>query len=126
MQLKMLDDKEQNTQNNLAKQQIADSEMALKAPLIQSEALRNQAMAQHYLTPPQAKPEYDIKEDGNGGFVRFNKLTGEQSRVPVDPKQEAKDKVSKEQERINAIPDETQRTIELNRLAIFANKNGLS
>jgi hypothetical protein len=70
LQLKSLDDQEQNTQNNLAKQQIADAEIAQKAPYYQSVAAENYANAQAKLMPPQPQPpQTHWGEDGNARMV---------------------------------------------------------
>lgn len=81
IQLKMLGDKEQNKENNLAKQQIADQENALKSSYYQSEALKNEAQARAALTPSQ--PKQDIQKGDDGNF--YSVENGQLNVIPKSP-----------------------------------------
>lgn len=122
-QLKMMNDKEQNKENNLAKQQIADQEYALKSPYYQSEAMLNEARARAALTPKQPKPEYHYNEDGTATVIE----NGLQRKVQTDPRQKLIDKYNTEWAASEALADDDpNKEMIQNQLRNAVSKNNLS
>lgn len=112
-QLGLLDSREQNTENNQARQKIADSENAMKQAYYDSENLLNQARAQAALRPSQPKPDIHWNEDNTASYIDEN---GNMRKVQQAPDEAYRDKYNQKYDEALAMPESEEREKTLNAL----------